>query len=467
MMPRMSSAPDDESGPPPSERDHGLCGLGLVMQLGGDLGLALHGAVALQLVLVMIAAGGGPAPLLILLVWAVIGTVRYAVYRSAGSTLLFGGRSTPLYGFLVYGAFSLAQMALELQLIQRGAVSPPLRALMILDDLTWPGVLLLVGWAWQKRGQLRSAPRVTEGYGLEALPVLMVAIGAVTTLLGVGALIALERELRQDTGAILLVLVPIGVLTLRAAAHLVYGVRAAFADDPMTIEARIRAWRTPALLGAWLAVPAVTIALWGEMGRGDDDVPIVLRLFALVLAGAALYALLAWPRSLLRFLDERHAGAFAEGRGLLTVASADRGLAALGWLHVALAVMNLLAGGQALVARDHAGADLPEQLALLRGLGLATPEHAWVPLALAGLELWAGVEMIAVSARARAAGVLYALGTLGLTVWAAWPMLRVVLDGVDPGVAAGGLLVSNAVAVGLPLATILLTVRSRAPGTSA
>jgi hypothetical protein len=393
--------------------DGGLATLGLLMQLAG----ALLGGYAVLL--------GGPAILgapfvgrswwLVLLLAACL--ARAAAHVAAGRTLLYGRRRgefadeapavRPLAGITRYlwlaGAQTAVVTAIALAVYDLSA-----RTVLAIDVglLLWPAML----------GGLISRPRfarfrdglpLAEDKGFEGAAVLMLGFGAAGTL---AVAVMLLHLLRLPTavlqqGAIALVVLVLLSLGVRAGLHVHAGVVGLGRPAIERAAAAVRRYTTYSVIdGLCIAAAMALILLLSRL-----DPLLTVRL------GALTWMLLAWPLALRRFFGDREladliAGPAATGHR----PTPDGGQTSLGWLLVGHAAVTLALMLPALIGGD----------ALATALGvLATADERPWHLALAALELGAGLALLELDPRARLVATAYGVVGAAGGIILSWPVL--------------------------------------------
>src|SRR5262245_56349944 len=142
--------------------DGGLRGLGLLMQLGGDLFIGLAAFYAFLTVM----TGAGPMTFWLFAIFAT-SAIRSAMHRSAGSALVHG-TVTALPRVRSYVIVAVVQTAAVLVLLGRlglGALRLPIGALL----LAWPTAIGVVSSAPRLRALLADPIREADDAGYEGL----------------------------------------------------------------------------------------------------------------------------------------------------------------------------------------------------------------------------------------------------------------------------------------------------------
>jgi hypothetical protein len=178
------------------------------------------------------------------------------------------------------------------------------------------------------------------------------------------------------------------------------------------------------------------------------------------------WMLVVWPLVIRRYVRHRQLASLGP-QGALHARSADRGLPALGWLLLAFGVYALAVGlGSLLVGPDLAAAaegDRGNPLGQLGGLFGQQGESELMSTLVAGLQTWAGLELIRLTSRFRLAGMVYGVAAAGYALYSTLPELGALTRGSSAVVGNPlGIAVYAAVATSLilPIATIVLVQRT-------
>jgi hypothetical protein len=444
--------------------DHGLSSLGLVMQLVGGL---TFGAMAIFALTPLLGAGRSPMAWPLFLLGA-SGVVRAVYHRIAGSGLIYGSPKGHLHGVKVYIGVALGETALWVWVF-KSQFDMPGKAIFAVALLlvAWPLTLLAVlAWPRLRRYASESLP-VPEDMGFEGAAVLMTLFGAVGVLMSGLFLVTILRAGGEvlSTGPGLFFVAILIVLGVRAVFHLMAGVKGTRGlDSDGATEAATRYFNfgvvSSVIVGGALMVVLMMTALHPA---------------SLLMCGLVVYFLLVWPLILRRFYMERNFSALLAGQeGPSYRRAPDAGLTALGWLLLASAVYGLASAlPQALFGLEGMTGGLGALMSSMGGgglereLGEAASSTAWWSLGLAGLQLWAGLELIGMTDRHKLAGTIYGGVSALAALYFFWPMLKDLSAVMGPmgGGGMDGLMQFGMVAIQLvvPIGTVILVNRKLTP----
>ncbi len=456
--------------PPPRHRialtgpempaDYGLSGLGLLMQLGGSIYLGL---MSLTMLATVVVAGPGRGGGMVMLI-ALTGFFRSALHRAAGSALLYGPADeadvgNPLRLTRLYVIASAIQTVAVLGMVDieldpgRGALFG-----LALVLLAWPATLMVVLRAPRFR-RITTAIPMPEDRGFTGVSIYMTLFGLTGAVFAACALVVEVRLPGSSllSGRWLALAALFALLVYRSIQH----ARAGLAG----------------VNGEPVADFLVAAARYTKIGIASAVVACcVLGMFAFETRSRALFVLQAmfvgytlalWPLLVRRFFAERGYSAFLH-RGMEAFAPApDRGLTALGWLLLALGVLGLadalptvLLGADQRLVSGLIGAN-PMSLDLAQAAG----RSPWWSVLLSAAQVWAALELVAMTSRHRLAGAVYGGGGALITLYLSMPLIEAMFRDLGRVLGGGvaGLLVfaQLAIALVIPIATLLLITRSR------
>lgn len=396
---------------PQPPADQGLSSLGLIMTLTGTVMAPLVGAMTLGNIRAasergaMMARSGaeGDTVTLWLFLILIAGVVRSLVQRMAGIRLWRDVPTDPpaLSGINTYAIAAAAHTALIclfLKVHDAAGIKVILGVAAFL--MAWPVAILLV--TRQRRFQaLGPRPPLAEDNGFEGLAVLMAILGFAGLVCSV-MVVVLGVSVRDEARGTANVFVLCGVaLVVRSIIHFSVGARAVRGTAPNAAADFLRYGDVGTAIGAGVG-GLLTLWLFTKS----------LDFFAMALGLAVMIALMAWPTTVRRFVSWRHLADVATDT--VRRRSPDAGITALGWL--------LLAGASFALSSYLAdllwAADLrPRSTQLVNTLGgvLHDVEEAWYTLPLALAQLWAALELLAVTPRRRAVASAWAVATLAVT----------------------------------------------------
>jgi hypothetical protein len=440
--------------------DHGLSSLGLIMQLGGSVAAA-GTALAMFVMVFAMRSGAGDGMLWTFAVLALCVT-RSMYHRLAGTEMLYGSRpgydgattAHPFAGVRRYIIAAVIQTAITALIASlRLGLSGKAVLGLSLGMLVWPAVL----------GALTMTPRfrrlaripVGEDKGFEGAAILMTVLGLCGAA-GTGYVLIASfdngRLLAQGPGV--LMMLALLVLLIRSVLHVQAGLSGLRETSVDRAVERANRYASFGVISAFCATGAMMLVLLTE--RFD--------LAALAIVAGSCWMLMVWPLAIRRFFSDRQfAEVLAGDQAAVHRRAPDAGLTGLGWLligHAAFVAMNVV---PALVGGGGAG----ERLGSLFTLGEAAigTGSIWWHVGLVLLELWAGLELIKMSAHHRVIALAYGAVGVALTLYLHGPALEHI------AFARGALLtpaflmfVSTVTAqIVLSLASVLLVLRQIAP----
>lgn len=435
-------------------RDHGLSGLGLLMQLAGGMFAVITGLSGfMQLFAIGQFGGRAGSEVLWMLLIVALGVARSAYHRNAGTEILYG--HAPRAAVRRYVVFSLVHTAALLGFLKLGVELP--------NAVLFAVALLFLAWPVTVGAMVARLP-VTDGElvplaedrGIEGAGILMVILGLTGAMF---TLMMLKTMFDVPSGIVSMrdfLVIVLALLFARSVVHVHAGVTAVRCRELAKVNAATSRYANLGVLSSVAACAALLI-VGMSAGAGGG----FLMMFFLIGVGALL---LVWPVTIRRFiLEPRLEDAMRADIPDVTPDAPDRGLTALGWLLLALGVLAL-ANVVPMLVFGAAGAD---------GFGLteltprAVGSSPWVALGVAALQTWAGYELVTMSDRHKLAGTAYGAiaAIIGIIANAE------VLDNLSR-LGGGGRLVemsgstafgSLALALIVPIATVILVNRPARP----
>ncbi len=344
--------------------------------------------------------------------------VRSLVHRMAGMRLWRDAASEPpaLAGIDAYVAAAAAHSALWIAFLKvknHAPVGALLGTAVLL--MAWPLAVFAVTRLRRFRA-VGARPPAPEDNGFEGLAVLMTIFGFVGLLASL-VLVVLATSARQaiSTASYALLLASGAALLVRSIVHVSVGARAIRGAAVNSGSDFLRYGNVGIAIGA---VVGVVLTVWLGVDSSFDP-------FVMAIGVGVTIALVAWPAIVRRFVTWRHladASATSPRRR-----SPDAGITALGWL--------LLAGAAATLSTYVAstlweGSLAPRTSRMVMQLAGMPFDHqpAWWVLPLGLVELWAALELLAVSPRRRLVASAWAAATTIVTAVATAPDLRLLLD---------------------------------------
>lgn len=442
--------------------DAGLAALGLVALAGAGIGAvaAIAFFVAGRTFGVGGAGTGGMLPALGIFSASLVRTAYHiGVARAATRRLPIVGEAATRY--LVVAAIHTAIILGIVAFVWRdGPIGPAVPTLVGLVGLLmgWPVTL----WLLVRRRAIRAIFQTADTFDVGLVPgdrsvasagVLMTVFGALFLVIDLGVaavLVASGMPLGLTSALWYTTLVAFAV---RSSLHLGWGVAA--------MRGRMDHLRFRRLSGVylWLAFGTAVLALGAmfsveEVRNAFRHAPINI----IYVAVTVMAALLAWPAALKAFAQDT-VPFWDEARDAERPfrPAVDRGLTALGYFHVWLAVWSLAQWLAAVLGMSALGQGVSQ------GGG---PLVVLLALAAVGLELWVGLELVAMTPRYRLAALAYAAGAVLVVVVEQVALGAATAEEVDAGPSLSRLASLIGVLAGLvlPVVTIVLAwVRPRAP----
>jgi hypothetical protein len=451
--------------------DHGLSGLGLIMQLAGTVSAAVTSVVGVITIIAFVqmnaqfAGQWGGAPDNMMTVWllavVVTGVLRAMAHRTAGTRLLYDGAGTPLAAIRRYVAIAAMQTVVWVAFYAVKIDAPPpfLFKLGLLLG-AWPAVLGVVISLPRFRRFDAGIP-LPEDKGFEGAAILMLILGLVGLGFGLIMLYALLQLpsiiLAQLIGVLLVIVV--AMLVIRSCLHVIAGWRGVNENE---LDGAVHAAARYADFGVITAFVAGGSVLLMMMTGGAD----IVGILAVVLVG---WLLIAWPMIVRRFFGERQfADMLAGGDAPVHRRAPDAGLTALGWLLVALGTLAVASALPVAIFPEAATVASSDPLTTMFALGPTGFRSPWWAVGSAALQLWAGVELIRMTDHHRVIASVYGVVAAAVAIYVNLPLFRAIdelgLEGVlNPREGGPVLLGSLAIGLVVPIGTVLLVNRRTAP----
>lgn len=437
---------------PQPPADQGLSSLGLIMTLTGAVMAPLIGATLLGQIKVTAGRDFGGVNdsqtswLFLLLIASV---VRSLVHRMAGLRLWRDVPSDPpaLGGITTYLITAAGHTALWVMYLKI-KVEAPVGALVgsTVLMMAWPVAIFAVT---RMRRFQALGPRlpIAQDNGFEGLAVLMAILGFAGLMcsLVVGVI---GFSVRGETPGLSNVLLIAGVaLTVRSIIHFSVGARAVRGTAVNAAADFLRYANVGIAIGAGVGG---IFSLWLLMTTFD--------FFGLATGVAVALALTAWPAIVRRFVTWRHLADVATDT--VRRRSPDAGITALGWLLLAGAAISFGTYAGTALSQDGLGARSALMLRQMAGIPFEQ-DHVWWQLPLALGQLWAALELLAVTPRRRVVASAWAAAALVLTTITMVPDLKDLLDLPIDAQAAG--FAAFLIGISPAVATLLLVNRAPLP----
>ena len=332
---------------------------------------------------------------------------------------------------------------------------------LLMALLGWPAALLITLRSPQLRRLAAEGLPVAEDMGFEGAAVLMCLLGAVGALfagLCLYSMFGLPGAVLSSPHALLFIGV-FGMLLVRSILHLNAGVRGTRGIDSDGASEAASRYYGFGIASSVIAGGALLVEL--VMNTLDPR--------TLIVVSGLVYILLIWPLILRRFYGERNFSALLAGvDGPNYRRAPDAGLTALGWLLLALGLLQLATSLPAAMIGNSAGQLLQLLLGAMQpGLGgrAAAGLHSpWWQVLVAAGQLWAGLELICMTDRHRLAGTVYGAVATVVGVYLAWPALHSFSHGGAALSPTGALaVVPLAMTLVAPIGTLILVNRALIP----
>jgi hypothetical protein len=432
----------------------------MLMQLAGNV-LAAYVALITFTILFATAGSGSSETLWIFLILG-LSIGRSLLHRSAGAQLLYGDPSIQggrMRGVQRYITFSLAQSALLAAIIKFKFDAPGKAAFAVFVGLAlWPA--LLAGMLTLPRfRRFKDELPLTEDKGFEGASILMTVLG-LCGLIGVGTgLIVMFKVPGAMKGTGVLMMLSLMLLVVRSVLHVqagMSGLRETSVDR--AVEAANR-YANFGVISSFCMGGALLLYVMSS----------ALSVAGLAIVSGLVWILLAWPLIIRRFFSDRQfADLLAGDHAPVHRRSPDAGLTWLGWLLIAQAALTasitipqLILGMDGSGGGHHRGVgDFGEMLSIFGSAGVRS---IWWSVGLIALQGWAGFELVRMSPLARTIASIFGVAGIAITVYINLPLLEALKHG---GARMGMDMIAFAplaIALVVPVATLLLVNRKIAP----
>ena len=438
--------------------DHGLSSLGLIMQLAGSLFL---GAMVLFTISALFASQAGGWFFLLLV--GASGAVRSAFHRAAGTALLYGSQHGRFRPTFTYVGVAVAQSVLTLLILNRdGGIPLAFNLTVALLLLCWPVTLAVLLSRPRMRDLAAGELPVAEDLGFEGAATLMVLFGLIGALIALLVAYTVFKSPAHLLGSPqgLLVVGVFGMLLVRSILHTLAGVKGTRGIDSDGATDSASRYYNFGVVSSVVAGGAAFILI----------IPEAMHPVSLLTVGLVVYLLLSWPLILRRFYTERNFAALLAGAEAPTYQRApDAGMTAVGWLLLALGVLQLSTAVPAALF----GTDASNVLLALGGLSgrdmadlAAGARSSWWSVGVGMAQVWAGLELVHMTDRHRLAPTIYGVIATVVTLYVVWPQLQQMQAFGMRGLNGFGSLtvyLGIAISLVLPIGTIVLANRALLP----
>ena len=439
--------------------DSGLASLGMLMQLGAAFGFG----VAALFFLESVVDGGARADVGGLVVVALLGMLRSGAHFRGAQSLIYR-RGEPRTAAKVYLYIAALHVVVAAYVVHGFDLDVGAVVAVVVLLSAWPVMLLVIVNRPRFRRYARAVP-VPDDLAFEGVSIIMLILGLAAALSAAMMLVFIIRQppnhaLTSATGTVFLAI--IGALAVRAILHVLTGHAGAVGGTPMVINAAASRYYNVGL--------ATSAAVGGLMlllaFRGQPTGPAMARLAFVV------YLLLAWPLIVRTLFGERGITTIAASDDDHPERAPDQGLTSLGWLLLAMSVISMA------VALPHAVWQSSRYTVQIVTFGIADGgdvavmfgRSSWLAVVIAGLQMWAAIELITMSNRSRFAAITYGVVGGALTLYVMFPFISdwetyvaQLLRGSelwDPSLVGYAQL---GLALVTPLATLALVLRRRTP----
>ncbi|HLL25012.1 MAG TPA: hypothetical protein VK427_22915, partial [Kofleriaceae bacterium] len=409
--------------------DSGLSGLGLIMQLVGGIMTAFIGVYGMFMVLAFLMAGSGSGMpgMLLLFVVAIVGTslARSIMHTTAGRRLIYDGPRTPLSALKRYFTISMVHTGVVAIGLLANNVPAKIAAASVLLLAAWPIALMLV--ARPKIAAFGDVVPMADDKGFDGAAILLLIFGSIGA--GIGIILVLgwleaPGHIKSSLFGICLLASSV-MLAIRSVLQLRAGIRGTKAKHMAETAEAAEKYAGFGILASFVAGGALFVATISlSSGRGAGG-----AIFAgLLMIAMFTWVLMVWPLIVRKFFGDRQFATLMDERGSGAQDSSDRGLPTLGWLLLAFGTFALAQGLMAVLM----GGMVDDDGAMGRGdnpmtkmmamLGTGDAKSPWVAVAVAALQIWAGVELIRMTPRYKLAGMIFGVVATGVALWVYLPL---------------------------------------------
>jgi hypothetical protein len=452
--------------------DSGLSGLGLIMQLVGNIMTAVVGCYGMITVIALLEAGGrGGAPGgMMLFIFAGIGTslARSVVHAAAGRSLLYElGAGTPMSSLNRYLIVSAVQTGVIALFMLMNDVPGKFLLAVVLMLSAWPVALALV--AKPKIIEHGNVVPMADDKGFEGASILMLIFGCIG--LGIGAIMLMgwldwPGEMKSSLMGVGM-LAAFTLLTVRSVMHLRAGLRGSSATLMAETAEAAAKYASFGIIASVITGGVFFIGMISSIGGRGGGAMMMLMMFMVVMM---TWVLLVWPLIVKRFFGDRQFATMVDERAPSQQASSDRGLPALGWLLLAFGAWALASGFSTLLMGNMNDEDggmrmgrgdnpLSQMMGMMGNVGGKSP---WFGIVTAVLQIWAGVEMIKLSPRFKIAGMVFGGAASAIALYVYLPLIGDLMSGglaMISNPLAGMMFASVMMALVVPVATFIFVQR--------
>lgn len=392
--------------------DHGLTSLGLLMQMGGALFLGISAGFA---AIILLSGAGVDGVWKLFLIFGV-GAIRSSYHYNAGRALVHGvpphTNEGPLSPIRKYINIAVVHTILSIVVLQDDVPNGALLVGMIATSMVWP-ITLYVLLHSQHVKRLDEIPR-SEDLGLEGASMYMLLFGIVGTMFCALMLYQFTQTPTRHMPSIeeLAIYGTLILLTVRSIFHVAAGKRGITGDLSATASDTRRYTR-------FASSSTVLIGLLLFLWFGFQGIPLSGFVFLAML----VYLMLAWPRIIARFMDQREVDQYTVGNSTRPRRPPDMGLTALGWLLLAVSV-HQLAGAIPHLFSEHQTSMTLVGLTQLTPLTEVLGRSIWLHVLVSGVQCWAALQLIRMTDEYKLAALIYSVLATSMTLYMVWPVFE-------------------------------------------
>ena len=441
MIEQLRATPDPVQLPGPRmPADRGLIALGMLMQLAGIVGVTCAGALAIA----ALTSGNAASPPVFFL--GALCAMRSMFHAAAGTSLVYARGVRARRDIARYVGISVAHSIVVLLFVEQRAVGDAYGLLALgAALLAWPAVVAITFSRPRIDAALGDGLGTLGDFGFESMSLLMAFFGACGAAVGV----AIAIELTTSPAALLvspagtIILLVACAMIVRSMVQGVSGARGIGGAGYYTATENAGRYYEH-VVGSSVTIVAGVFMCAALLGPPAT---------AAVIGGCAGVLSWAWPSIVRRYYREQTFTVFLSGEEPILVRPPDGGVTTWGWLLVAAGTAGLALALGALIAADH--------------VGLA--RSPWWLVAAALAQLYAGSEMVRMTARIRAVGALAGAFVMGTAIYVGWPIASE-LAGIETSACAAAVARATGtsyVAIGLILGLGTMIMPTRVPASAA
>jgi hypothetical protein len=451
--------------------DHGLSGLGLVMQMFGGLFTAFMASMTMFFLIVMMQAGGRGGGKELMYTFLILGSsvVRSVMHYNAGKRLLYEGPGTPASAMKKYLIVAAIQTAVVCGVLSMMELPGAILGMYFLVLAAWPIALAVL--ALPALAQHSESVPMGEDKGFEGAAILMMIFGCIG--MGIAAIFLFSWTEMGPAKSKLIgigILVTCIMLVIRAIFHVRAGYRGiSEVHLDRAVEAATK-YADFGVIASFVAGGAFLLGFMAEAGGAPGAALMGVLTFVVMLT----WMLLVWPLVVRKFFSERQFADLLGGGNVVHHRAPDQGLTSLGWFLVAMGAFTIAQGlGAVLVADSMGGRGMRgmggggNPLGMLMGaMGPMTEKSPWWGIGAAAFQLWAGIELVKMTPRYKIIATAYGVVASLVAIYINLDMLKAMLShgfailADNPQAVIAFIMV--ALALVIPITTLILV--NRKPG---